>query len=100
VWLLYTGLTVNLHYKCEVAKLGTTATGKFLSGKKERAPVQCCQIEQDFRVAKEALKFKCGGAGGVGIGGGGADTCKGWVERERETLRERKRKSCTHARHG
>jgi hypothetical protein len=26
---------VNLHFKCEVAKLGTAATGKFLSGKKE-----------------------------------------------------------------
>jgi hypothetical protein len=52
--------TVNyhyyLHYKCEVAKLGTAATGKFLSGKRERerASVQCCQIKQDFRVAKKA----------------------------------------------
>jgi hypothetical protein len=26
---------VNLHFKCEVDKLGTAATGKFLSGKKE-----------------------------------------------------------------
>jgi len=38
--------TLNLHYKCEVAKLGTAATGNFLSGKKE--------IKQDFRVAKKA----------------------------------------------
>jgi hypothetical protein len=55
----YSKYCSNLHYKCEVAKLGTAATGKFLSGKRERerAPVQRCQIKQDFRVAKKALTF-------------------------------------------
>ncbi len=27
----------NLHYKCEVAKLGTAATGNFLLGKRKKA---------------------------------------------------------------
>ena len=27
--------SLNLHYKCEVAKLGTAATENFLSGKRE-----------------------------------------------------------------
>jgi hypothetical protein len=57
-----------------VAKLGTAATGKFLSGKRERASVQSCQIKQDFMVAKKALKFikKAVGPGaGEGVGSGG-----------------------------
>jgi hypothetical protein len=44
---------------------------------RERASVQHCQIKQDFRVAKQALKFiKVRWGRG---GGGGADTCKAWV---------------------
>jgi hypothetical protein len=35
----------NLHYKCEVAKLGTAATWNFLSGKREK---------EYFRGAKKA----------------------------------------------
>ncbi len=64
----------NLHFKCEVTKLGTAATGNFLLGKRE----QSCHNKQDFRVAKKAetpsllnLK-KCGGQWG-------ADTCKACV---------------------
>jgi hypothetical protein len=29
-------MSFYLHYKCEVAKLGTAATGNFLLGKRER----------------------------------------------------------------
>jgi hypothetical protein len=54
-----------------VAKLGTAATGKFLSRKKEIASVQRCQIKQHFRVAKKLLNLlNCGGAVGGGDSGG------------------------------
>ncbi len=52
---------------------------------RERASVRRCQIQQDFMVAKKALKYKkCSGAGaGAGAGGGGGigggDTCKAWI---------------------
>jgi hypothetical protein len=39
----------NLHYKCEVAKLGIAATGKFLSGKREREPL--CNIAKLNRIS-------------------------------------------------
>ncbi len=40
--------------------------------------MQHCQIKQDFRVAKKALKF-IKVRWGRGGGAGGADTCKAWV---------------------
>jgi hypothetical protein len=56
----------NLHYKCEVTKLGTAATGNFLSGKRERL-YATLPNKQDFRVAEKVLKFiKVGGGGQSG----------------------------------
>ncbi len=74
----------NLHYKFQVAKLGTAASGNFLSGmrerQRERDSLQHCQIKQDFRVAKKALKFIRVNGGGGGIWG--ADTCKARVAQQ------------------
>ncbi len=63
----------NLHYKCEVAKLGTAATGKLLLGMRE----PLCNVAKLNRISglPKALKF-------INVrwcGGGGADTCKAWV---------------------
>jgi hypothetical protein len=46
VFVLQASNSSSLHYKCEVAKLGTTATGKFLWGKREGGSVQGCQIKK------------------------------------------------------
>jgi hypothetical protein len=59
-----------LHYKCEVDKLGTAATGNFLCGKRKKVETP------------NQLNLKKGGGGswrGWAVERGGADTLKAWV---------------------